>query len=51
MATIMSTFQIAWVYYGFLIHSSPVIVWNMIAVVINSFMVGAYFHFACSKRE
>jgi MtN3 and saliva related transmembrane protein len=51
MATIMGTFQIVWVYYGFLIHSNPVIVWNMIAVVINSLMVGAYFYFACSKRE
>ncbi|MEX5217669.1 MAG: SemiSWEET family transporter [Nitrospira sp.] len=51
MATIMGTFQIVWVYYGFLIQSRPVIVWNLIAVVINSLMVGAYFYFACVKRD
>ena len=51
MATIMGTFQIVWVYYGVLIESRPVIVWNLIAVVINSLMVGAYVYFACSKRD
>ena len=51
MATIMGTFQIVWVYSGFLIQSRPVIVWNLIAVVINSLMVGAYFYFACVKRD
>jgi MtN3 and saliva related transmembrane protein len=35
MAGIMGVFQIAWVYYGLLIASRPVIVWNMIGVVIN----------------
>jgi MtN3 and saliva related transmembrane protein len=45
MAAIMGTFQLVWVYYGFLIDSKPVIVWNVIAVAINSLMVGAYFYF------
>ena len=49
MAGIMGVFQIVWIYYGFLITSRPVIVWNMIAVVINFLTVGAYFRFA--RRE
>ena len=46
MAAIMGAFQIVWVYYGLLIASRPVIVWNMVAVVINGIAVGAYFYFA-----
>ena len=46
MAAIMGTFQIIWVYYGILVDSRPVIVWNMIAVAINFLVVGAYFYFA-----
>jgi MtN3 and saliva related transmembrane protein len=46
MAGIMCVFQIGWIYYGLLIASRPVIVWNMIAVVINSLSVAAYFRFA-----
>ncbi len=46
MATILGIFQILWVYYGLLIVSRPVIVWNVIAVLINFFSVGAYRHFA-----
>ena len=49
MVTIMGCFQILWVYYGVLIVSRPVVVWNMIAVLINSVTVGAYFYFV--KRE
>jgi len=45
MATIMGVFQILWVYYGLLIASRPVIVWNIIAVLINFLNVGAYRHF------
>jgi MtN3 and saliva related transmembrane protein len=48
MAAIMGTFQIVWVYYGILVDSRPVIVWNTIAVAINFLVVGAYFYFACS---
>ncbi|MGE3155012.1 MAG: SemiSWEET family sugar transporter [Nitrospiraceae bacterium] len=49
MAAIMGTFQILWVYYGWLIDSRPVMVWNMVAVGINFLMVGAYLHLA--RRE
>jgi MtN3 and saliva related transmembrane protein len=47
---IMGIFQILWVYYGFLIASRPVIVWNVIAVLINSLTVGAYLHFVRKER-
>jgi MtN3 and saliva related transmembrane protein len=46
MAGIMGVFQILWIYYGLLILSRPVIVWNTIAVVINLLTVGAYLRFA-----
>ena len=49
MTAIMGVFQILWVYYGLLILSRPVIAWNVIAVLINSLSVGAYFYFA--KKE
>lgn len=49
MAAIMGTFQIVWVYYGILVDSRPVIVWNTIAVGINFLVVGAYIYFACSS--
>ena len=45
MAAILGVFQILWVYYGLLIGSRPVIAWNVIAVLINFFSVGAYRHF------
>ncbi len=51
MAGIMGTFQIVWVYYGFLIDSRPVIAWNMVAVGINFLTVGAYFHFARREKK
>ena len=50
MAAIMGVFQIAWIYYGLLILSRPVIVWNTIAVVINFVTVSAYLHFARRER-
>ena len=43
MAAIMGVFQILWVHYGLLIASRPVIVWNIIAVLVNFVSVGAYF--------
>ena len=49
MAGIMGFFQILWVYYGLLIASRPVVLWNVVAVAINFICVYAYFHFA--KRE
>lgn len=51
MAAIMGTFQIVWVYYGFLIDSKPVILWNMIAVAINGLVVGSYFYFARRQKS
>jgi uncharacterized protein with PQ loop repeat len=50
MAGIMGLFQIVWVYYGLLIVSRPVILWNIVAVLINSLTVGAFFYFARSER-
>jgi MtN3 and saliva related transmembrane protein len=50
MAAIMCLFQILWVYYGLLIGSRPVIVWNVIAVLVNFLSVGAYFYFVHQER-
>jgi uncharacterized protein with PQ loop repeat len=50
MAGIIGVFQIAWVYYGLLVASRPVIAWNMIGVVINLLTVGAYLRFARGDR-
>jgi uncharacterized protein with PQ loop repeat len=50
MAAIMGAFQILWVWYGLLIASRPVILWNIIAVATNFFSVGAYFYFARRER-
>ena len=49
MAAIMGAFQIVWVYYGLLIGSRPVALWNIIAVGTNFFSVAAYQYFA--RRE
>jgi len=38
------------VYYGFLINSMPVVIWNVIAVVINFLMVGAFFYFVRKEK-
>jgi len=46
MAGITCVFQVLWVYYGLLIASRPVVLWNVVAVVINGLSVGAYLHFA-----
>jgi uncharacterized protein with PQ loop repeat len=51
MAAIMCVFQMVWIYYGLLIASRPVIVWNIVAVVINALSVGAYFHFVRRERS
>ena len=50
MALIMGVFQILWIYYGLLIASRPVILWNMIAVLINLSSVAAYNHFARMEK-
>lgn len=51
VVAIMGVFQILWVYYGLLIASRPVIVWNVIAVLINSLTVGAYLHFVRKEKR
>jgi uncharacterized protein with PQ loop repeat len=51
MAGIMGVFQIVWVYYGLLIASRPVIVWNTIAIVINFLSVGTYLYCVRSERK
>ncbi len=51
MAAIMGVFQILWVYYGLLIVSRPVIVWNIVAVLINFLTVGAFFYFVRKEKN
>jgi MtN3 and saliva related transmembrane protein len=51
MAAIMGVFQILWIYYGLLIASRPVIVWNTIAVMINLLNVAAYRHFVRKEKQ
>ena len=51
MAGIMGVFQIVWVYYGLVIGSRPVILWNTIAIVINFLSVGAYLYFVCREKK
>jgi MtN3 and saliva related transmembrane protein len=51
MAAIMGIFQIVWVYYGVLIASRPVVLWNLIAVLINLSSVGAHGYFLRQERS
>jgi uncharacterized protein with PQ loop repeat len=51
MGAIMGAFQILWVYYGLLIASRPVIIWNVIAVFINFLTVGAYAYFMHKEKR
>ena len=50
MAGIIGVFQIAWVYYGWLIVSRPVILWNLMGIFINFVSVGAYLYFRKAKQ-
>ena len=45
MAAITAAFQVLWIYYGLLIDSTTVVVWNAIAVASNTLTVGAYCYF------
>ena len=51
MAAIMGLFQVLWVYYGLLIGSRPVIIWNVIAVLVNFISVSAYFFFRRKEEQ
>ena len=50
MAAIMGVFQILWVYYGMLIVSRPVVIWNIIAVLVNFLNVAAYRYFLRKEK-
>ena len=50
MAGIMGAFQLGWIYYGLLIVSRPVVIWNVIAVVINFLSVAAFVRFDRLER-
>ena len=50
MAAIIGCFQILWIYYGILIVSRPVVLWNLIGVCINFFTVFAYRHYSTKER-
>ena len=45
MAAITGSFQVLWVIYGALIGSTSVMLWNIIAVLVNSFTVAAFVFF------
>jgi uncharacterized protein with PQ loop repeat len=51
MAAIMGVFQVLWVYYGLLILSRPVVVWNVIAVFVNLFNVAAFWYFRRREQD
>jgi MtN3 and saliva related transmembrane protein len=51
MAAIMGACQILWVYYGLLIASRPVILWNVVAVLVTSLNVGAYLYFVSKEKK
>lgn len=51
MAAIMCVFQVAWLYYGLLIASRPVIVWNGVGIVINALSVSAFFYFLRREKQ
>jgi uncharacterized protein with PQ loop repeat len=51
MAAIMGAFQILWVYYGLLIASRPVVLWNVVAVLVNSLSVAAYLYFVRKEKK
>jgi len=51
MSAIMGVFQILWIYYGLLIASRPVILWNVIAVLVNSLSVGAFLYFVRKEKK
>ncbi len=50
MPAILCAFQLIWIYYGILIGSRPIVMWNVVAVVINLWSVVAYARFARRER-
>jgi MtN3 and saliva related transmembrane protein len=51
MTAILAIFQVLWVIYGSLIGSRSVVMWNVIAVCVNTMTVGAYWYFARAERR
>ncbi len=51
MSAITGTFQILWIWYGLLIVSRPVVLWNTIGVLTNFLSVGAYLYFSRAEKE
>ena len=51
MAAIMGVFQVLWIYYGVLIASRPVIVWNLLAVFVNFLSVGVWAFLVRQERR
>ena len=49
MAKILMLSQFAWTWYGLLIDSRPIVLWNVIGIVINGLALVAHRHF--SRRE
>jgi uncharacterized protein with PQ loop repeat len=49
MAAITGSFQVLWIWYGLVIDSRPVMLWNLVGVLTNFFSVSAYWYF--SKKE
>lgn len=51
MGAIMGAFQVLWVYCGLLIGSRPVILWNVIAVMINLGTVGVFADYLQREKQ
>jgi MtN3 and saliva related transmembrane protein len=51
MAAITGSFQVLWVIYGALIGSTSVVLWNIIAVLVNSFTVAAFVFFRRAEQR
>jgi uncharacterized protein with PQ loop repeat len=51
MAAITGSFQVLWVAYGLLIVSTSIVLWNVIAIIVNAFTVGAFLFFRRSEAR
>jgi len=51
MAGIMGAFQVLWIWYGVLVGADAVIVWNVIAVIVNLLVVCSYMYFSGLERR
>ncbi len=51
MAAITGSFQILWVVYGALIASTSVVLWNLVAIIVNAFTVVAFVVFRRRARR